>query len=58
MAAQNMSELFQMLESNNQEVVKEIKQVIYEQYEEGESTRASSYLVLLYFFPNKARSGL
>ena len=37
MAAQNMSELFQMLESNNQEVVKEIKQVIYEQYEEGEA---------------------
>ena len=47
-----------MLESNNQEVVKEIKQVIYEQYEEGESTRASSYLVLLKFFPNKAKSGL
>ena len=31
----NMSDLFQMLESNNPEVVKEIKQLIYEQYEEG-----------------------
>ena len=31
----NISELFQTLESNNQDVVKEIKQVIYEMYDEG-----------------------
>ena len=33
--ASNMSEVFQMLESNNVDVVNEIKQLIYEQYEEG-----------------------
>ena len=31
----NISELFQTWESNNQDVVKEIKQVIYEMYDEG-----------------------
>ena len=41
----NMSDLFQMLESNNQEVVREIKQVIYEQYEEGKCLVFSPKLI-------------
>jgi hypothetical protein len=40
--AANISDLFQLLESNNQEVVKEIKQVIYEQYEEGSKIESYS----------------
>jgi len=35
--ASNMSEVFQMLESNNVDIVNEIKQLIYEQYEEGKA---------------------
>ena len=37
--ASNMSEVFQMLESNNVDVVNEIKQLIYEQYEEGKASK-------------------
>ena len=34
-----------MLESNNQDVVKEIKQLIYEQYDEGKLKRVIFYSV-------------
>lgn len=32
----NITELFSMLESNNADVAREMKQAIYEQYDEGE----------------------
>ena len=48
-----------MLESNNQDVVKEIKQLIYEQYDEGKLDRfwlKNTIFLALFLVPDGSQS--